>query len=100
MNIYNGEGSLSRSRRIWPAIAMIRAHSLPAAADEAVSSPAKKPGKGNTENKSAMSAPSIQLVTMTSSSRALHLEDTEDQYHRALNFLVTNEPEQKLGGNF
>ncbi|KAK9495396.1 hypothetical protein V1508DRAFT_402002 [Lipomyces doorenjongii] len=33
---------------------------------------------------------------MTSSSRALHLEDTEDQYQRALNFLVTNEPEQCL----
>ncbi|KAK9388162.1 hypothetical protein V1515DRAFT_614756 [Lipomyces mesembrius] len=33
---------------------------------------------------------------MTSSSPALHLEDTEHQYQRALNFLVTNEPEQCL----
>ncbi|KAK9483985.1 hypothetical protein V1527DRAFT_453587 [Lipomyces starkeyi] len=33
---------------------------------------------------------------MSSSSPALHLEETEDQYQRALNFLVSNEPEQYL----
>ncbi|KAK9360370.1 hypothetical protein V1504DRAFT_433910 [Lipomyces starkeyi] len=33
---------------------------------------------------------------MTSNSPALHLEETEDQYQLALNFLDTNEPEQYL----
>ncbi|KAK9311101.1 hypothetical protein V1524DRAFT_473477 [Lipomyces starkeyi] len=96
MVIYHGAGSSSRSiaRRIRPAIAMTRAQ--PFAADEAAF-PAKKRHKGNAKkNTSAMSAQSIQLATMTSSSPALHLEDTEGQYQRALNFLVTNEPEQCL----
>ncbi|KAK9326779.1 hypothetical protein V1520DRAFT_103557 [Lipomyces starkeyi] len=99
MSIYHGAGSSSRSiaRRIRPAISMVRGHSPPSAADEAAASPTKKPHKVNTKkDTSAMSAQSIQVVTMTSSSPALYLGDTEDQYQRALNFLVTNEPEQYL----
>ncbi|KAK9426892.1 hypothetical protein V1505DRAFT_382033 [Lipomyces doorenjongii] len=69
MNIYNGAGSLSRSRRIRPAIAMTRAHSLPAAADEAVSSPAKKPRKGNmvrdSRNRPTPDKPPIFVTTLT-----------------------------------